>query len=656
MTEKFLWGAKFLKDEQQNHGGFLGLSSPDKNNFKKVKKYDLTFPSSLILESLNSISNDNIFIELKNKLTNFLLNQKSPNWSLNYFTREPVINSSNSYPDDLDATFCALAGLHLTNPNILDGEAYAKISLILTAFETQEGGPYKTWIVPEEASNEWKDVDLAVNCNIAYFLKTQDIILPNIDKLIEEAIISNKLTSPYYSDEFPVYYFVSRAYNGSLQHQLCDIILSNQLTDGSFGNPLHTSFALTALLRSGHAPEGLKSTYEWLYSLSDSDIAKPYSFGIDPAIEGQTHYAGSAAVTVTFYLEALSEYEKFSNITLTKSETEPVASNQTLDIYQKTIQAASQKANSAGSELGKQMHLVLQKIQMRDKDGQIILMPYLFNKCLGDLGLTDSNPILTDLCLANLFGWIAYTIYDDFLDDEGKPILLSLANFCLRETSVIFTNIEKRYPEFKYIWTKVMNDLDEANTKEIQAYRFEIKNNTFIIPNPLPNTVNDEMRYNRSMGHALGPVAILCALGKKIPNAEIQNTLSFFRAYIAARQLNDDAHDWEGDLNQGHLNETVIDLLTEWQNSSLNTSINLEKDILELQKLFWMKVINYIIDKANQHITDARASLNNITIIQNKQPLTDLLDSIQASTDLAKKEQTDMLTFLKVYQNSETNC
>jgi hypothetical protein len=651
MNNKLLWGAEFLKNTQDESGGFWGLSSSKETDFSDANEHKVTFPASLILACLANCPNDIKLQDIKSKATNFLISQKSPNWSFNYYENSTPQAKQNAFPDDLDDTFCALAGIHLTNSNLLDGEAFAKISLILTAFEVDEGGPYKTWIVPEEAPDVWKDVDLAVNCNIAYFLKSQDITLPNVVDLIEAAITAKDISSPYYSDQFPIYYFIARAYDGHLQPQLCDLILDNQLENGSFGNPLQTAFALTALLRSGQAPEGLKSTYEWLCNLSDNNIAKPYSFGIDPAVDGQTYYAGSSAITVAYYLEALSLFDKLSNSSI--NETPTTDSFQSLDIYKQSINTAKQKAQVAGPTLGKQMELALQKILARDKDGQIVLMPYLFNKCLGDNNLDDSNPMLADLCLANLYGWIAYTIYDDFLDDEGKPLLLSLANFCLRETTVIFTNIEKRHPEFKYIWTTIMNNLDEANTKEIQNYRLKIQNSEFEIPDPLPDTEKDEMRYNRSMGHALGPIAILCALGQKIPDPEIQNTLTFFRSYIATRQLNDDAHDWEDDLKLGHMNETVIDLLREWQKHNARTTINLETDILELQRLFWMNVIQDTCDKANQHIQDTKIALDNLKCIDNKDLLNNLLKAIQASTDKAKKEQTDMLAFLDVYEQKK---
>jgi len=70
---------------------------------------------------------------------------------------------------------------------------------------------------------------------------------------------------------------------------------------------------------------------------------------------------------------------------------------------------------------------------------QIPLMPFLFH---ANFGLTNEKSILKkDVILlgqANVLGWLAYTIYDDFLDEEGKPELLPLANMYLRRLIYIY--------------------------------------------------------------------------------------------------------------------------------------------------------------------------------------------------------------------------
>jgi hypothetical protein len=61
----------------------------------------------------------------------------------------------------------------------------------------------------------------------------------------------------------------------------------------------------------------------------------------------------------------------------------------------------------------------------KDEDGEIVLLPLVFAQACR---FADEYQILPQLSLANMFGWIAYTIYDDFLDEEGSPKNLSIAN------------------------------------------------------------------------------------------------------------------------------------------------------------------------------------------------------------------------------------
>ena len=97
---------------------------------------------------------------------------------------------------------------------------------VLTQLEIKEGGPYKTWLVKPTNITHWQDVDLAINSNIAYFLSLQKVKLPNITKLIEKAIINDKIISCYYPNQAPLLYFISRWYQGPQKIKLNKIIAS----------------------------------------------------------------------------------------------------------------------------------------------------------------------------------------------------------------------------------------------------------------------------------------------------------------------------------------------------------------------------------------------------------------------------------------------
>lgn len=200
--------------------------------------------------------------------------------------------------------------------------------------------------------------------------------------------------------------------------------------------------------------------------------------------------------------------------------------------------------------LPKKMNLaltkIIQKIYDFDKKGQIPLLPSLFTSSL-KIPNKIKNDFLIKLGSANIFGWTAYTIFDDFFDDEGKAKTLPLANLCLRETITVYQNILDNN-DFKSLVQKITDNIDSANFWEVTHCR-----NT----NNLPDYGDMEVLANRSLGHVLGPIAILFKLGFNSSSPEIKNLISFFRHLLIARQLNDDLFDRDEDLKKNCISPVV---------------------------------------------------------------------------------------------------
>ena len=198
---------------------------------------------------------------------------------------------------------------------LIDGTAMAKIVNLLTAMEKKEGGPYKTWLVSESANKAWKDVDLAVNSNIGYFLSLEEIELENIDELINLAIEKEQLNSQYYPSIYPVVYFISRWFKSE---KLIKIILAKKKKD-NWENPLNTALVISSLLNLGVEPKILEPSINYLIKNQKKDVSwKTNAFCIDPAINKKTYYAGSPALTTAFRVEALNKYFLTTNHNLTK--------------------------------------------------------------------------------------------------------------------------------------------------------------------------------------------------------------------------------------------------------------------------------------------------------------------------------------------------
>src|SRR5690606_507803 len=108
---------------------------------------------------------------------------------------------------------------------------------------------------------------------------------------------------------------------------------------------------------------------------------------------------------------------------------------------------------------------------------------------------------------------------------------------------------------------KIMNRTDAANAWEIMHCRGEIENNALRIKK-LPDYGDYWQLADRSLGHTVAVVGVMHAAGQK----NTKNICDFFKHYLIARQLNDDAHDWEEDLAKCHVNAVAARILDIWQN------------------------------------------------------------------------------------------
>lgn len=642
-------GIKFLAENQQKDGSFLSWTSPDRNNFKDANEYRSVFSTALILSCLNAlgIEGGGLLGDVKKKAVDFLLSQKSEHWSFNYWVRESMQAKEMPYPDDMDDTSCSLAALCGYCPELLDGEVLAKVVTVLTELEAGEGGPYRTWLAPENVPGAWRDVDLAVNSNIGYFLSLQDVQLKNLINLVEDAVDIKKYTSPYYPSVYPVIYFISRFYKGEKRKKIIDELLERR-EDDNWGNPLDTALAMSSLVNFGFPAENLKKSAEYLVGEQKNGGWVATAFCIDPSIEKEKYYAGTPALTTAFCLEAI---HKASRGTISKKHQAASAAstdNSEDEIYKEVISRAKKVFSTLGSDLKKRAEACLKETTKTNKDRQIILLPYFFANSLDQKLLPEHKSKVIDLGLANLFGWMAYTIYDDFLDEEGEPKMLSVANVCLREADRIFSRVlpETGFADF----TKtVFSRIDSANAWEVQYCRIKEKTIASALAHPVPDFTDIANLSNRSLGHALGPIGVLCALGYQIGSKECVAVLEGFKHYIAAKQIHDDMHDWEDDLSRGQINSASATLFSMVDSRSVPKD---EKEALQfLQHKFWEETAVVLCDRAFTHLDQARKLF---LLAGASQYFADrILSSLYATTEQTLKERGDAKKFIETYTREE---
>lgn len=651
ITDAISSGITYLQTQQQTDGSFLSLSSPSSLSFQKAFTFHSVFSTALILSCLNNLKDSPMLQEIKQKAASFLLSEKSEHWSFNYWVRGSKETKEMPYPDDLDDTFCALSALYQYDPKLIDGAAMAEIIMLLTTLEEKEGGPYRTWLVPESADKVWKDIDLVVNSNIAYFLSLQEIDLPNVNQFIESHI-ENSLTSPYYPTVFPLIYFISRFYHGDKISKLTDIILVGRDRRGNWGNSLESALSISALLNFKTAADTVEKNVLHLTHTQKSGFWEASGFCIDPARKGRTYYAGSSSLTTAFCLEALGKYlhaigVRPAKITKRKDSKSEYISHQVVLLVQRRF-------SRLGKELKDQTEKILMMVLKMDAKHKITLLPYFFKSALGKNGSSFSDKLIISLGVANTYGWMAYTIYDNFWDEEGDPKTLSVANIALRELTGIFHNILPNNSQFHELFNTIMDDTEWSNTWEANYCRIKISNKSIDLQNiRLPHLENYEMLARKSLGHGLGPLAMLFFLGYKKDSSEVKNVLCFFKHYLIARQLNDDAHDWEQDFKSGHINPVCAILIRTYMMKIKKSkrSFSLTKLIPKLQELFWCKTVVEVCHTIQNHTLLARKYLNALSIVVYPHVFEELLASLDQSAKKALEERENTIAFIDSYQD-----
>lgn len=278
--------------------------------------------------------------------------------------------------------------------------------------------------------------------------------------------------------------------------------------------------------------------------------------------------------------------------------------------------------------LNKESDRLLKSILEGDKENEITLLAYNFYKSLDEAKVSITPEKIKNLGLVNLYLWLAYTIYDNFLDLEGAPNQLSTANYCLRScTAIVHRNFP--FPEITGLYQDLMNEMDSMNAWEITHCRSK---------DAPPEYRSSITVASKSIPHSFGPLAILHLL--QHPAEDRKKIESFFRHYLAARQLDDDAHDWLEDLDSGQISYVTAKVLEKFD----MPAADLEKRRQELQKIFAFEVLPVISKEILTHIETATSILEECASVKNPSYLLSLLEphrrsAIKALEEISRTEQ-----------------
>ncbi|HET7060078.1 MAG TPA: hypothetical protein VFH99_02030 [Candidatus Saccharimonadales bacterium] len=633
-------GMEYIAGQQLPNGGFASFSSPSLLPFKPEITLRTTFTPSLILAALAAARIPGSQ-KVCGRTVDFLRGQAGAHWSFNYWAKRTRERRMQPYPDDLDDTFCALAALYSYDPAVVGAGVLAKATKLLLATEVTVGGPYRTWLVSSDSEPVWRDIDVAVNANVAYFLTLIGSPLPKLTGFLDDAIKRRQLGSPYYPSARVPAYYIARGYNGKQGGELIKFI--SGLLDSS-GTALDLALCVSSLLRLDPAacPDDAVAS---LLRMQAADGAWPAAaFCLDPAIKGQPYYNGAPALTTACALEALGLYRQTGQAPSAK----PAGSSQPKP-RDSILEMGKSQLEGLAPDLRASMLWSLEAMASSSNGPEIMYLAARFRQSLAKPARRrpPANLIQT-LGLANLYGWLAYTIYDDFLDEEGKPELLSVANVAMRRSLENYFSALPSNRNFHRLVRQIFDTIDSANAWELAHCRFERRGDCLVVGR-LPAYGDLSKLAERSLGHALSPMAVLAAAGTSPTSAPAQQTLQAFRHYLIARQLNDDAHDWPEDLRNGHITPVVARLLKDLKVKPGEYSV----DILlkGARPQFWNFTLPEICRQMRRHIRLSRQALKRSAVFQTENVVSDLLNSLETSVADTLHQQGQAKTFLKQYNN-----
>lgn len=566
---------------------------------------------------------------IKEKAVKFLISCKDENW---IFSKDVHIN------------FCVLSALAGYNKEIINGKAIANILTGLVSIESKEGGPYYSYFV----DNDDKNIDLAANVSIAYFLSLEGVDLCNLNDLIEAAIEKRDLKSRFYQNDHPIIYFISQFYKGGKKEKLIKIILGRMNKEIDRNDPFNAVLAIIALSSLGYEMGKLEGKLRYLINLPEWEVYGRYPFYFSKKVKVSTKELNSA-----FYCEALRALGKKKSSRRPKKAMSPrsvIEIDEEAEMFGKISKLASERFSALSNEIKTIAVHEIQKTIKGNVDKQMSLIPYYFKKALGRKAKKISDDKISHLGFMNIFFWTAFVIYDDFWDEEGTPRILPSANLFARTFIEFFDGLYPHDSEFNSFFQRLMDALDSGNTWILVHCRAKANGKKIEIPKVIPDYGDYEAVYQPSSAHILGPVAMLYELGYKMNSPEMKNLISFFKNYLIAMQINDDIHDWEEDLKKGHLSTVVVILLKDF--GRLEGEIDIEEDLEELKKTFWFKTLPKACNVAIEHIQRSLQALKKITILEDPSPLEKLVLSIQNVSKIALKEQEYTIDFLKTYKST----
>ncbi len=524
---------------------------------------------------------------------------------------------------DLLTVFCVLDALQRYDKTFIPGSYLAYALHRLVGSEIAPGGPYASGAV---------QLDPVANIFIARFLSQHDVELPNLHKYLDDLVVRNDYPNDAITpDGFR--YLLASTVSPSSKLQLLDELQKQPHTGIS---AQQAALRITSIYRFSNTftlCDLVTSLREILIHKSSWKAERLYAVNLQSE--------PNQILTIAIILEALSLQLASTKIDVTVADTELQAHQAVLQMTKKQLSTLPTPLNITGLKVWDQM-------RRADRNHEIVLMPRFFASSL------KQRPQLTEDCLqqlgaANFFCWISTIIYDDFIDEEGDPELLPLANVTHRLSLDTYRQTLPDHPELHDYIVKMYTTIDCANAWEIANTRAPIKSDSISLAS-LPYYGNRVVLADRAFGHAIGAM-LLARLSGRVTKKQVYKIERALQHYLIARQLNDDLHDWRKDLRAGQLSTVVTDLLRDANVGPGN--YKLAKLVARLEVHFFNHGLKKVCTQLIGHVAKCRAALASSHLMAETGGFITLLNDLEASALEAIEVQANEQAFLQSYQQAQ---